>query len=530
MQHFAGLIILIILITAVIWFATGWWWASISRAKQQRNRETEWTHNLNTLRRDRDAYRDQVEVAHGKIRVLENRRADGQSPPRSADEEAATRNKMAQMQNALEQARQKLGDYSEKIEELSAKSISREDALEQLRKKLTNTSRALHERDQKIAKLSGERTTSSSNTSDDTSTIQHLRIELQSEKDSAEQDRQRLDHTLSEHMQTISSLRSELAQRDKALASNKNRQEALDTLRKEMDELKKENHEQYEKIEQLSQGSKVVEHQRARLNALQTDFDDQQKLILELEKALASNEQHTSTIVLQSEQLLDHQQTNDRLTKSHAALEQKLAQTQQDLDEERAGAEARNQANEADIHKALLDEIDDHKITISRLEQKALEREKAFNEELLEMRDTMAAQEHIVAQLRDVLSKPTSSPARPAASRPTTYPARIAQPAPQSGDLFANATPQKSAQDSPSVKLYDQAPAVSDNLKKISGIGPAYERTLNQLGLYTFEQIAQLSEDDIEWVAQELRSFPDRILNGNWVEQAQNLLTQRDRQ
>ena len=81
---------------------------------------------------------------------------------------------------------------------------------------------------------------------------------------------------------------------------------------------------------------------------------------------------------------------------------------------------------------------------------------------------------------------------------------------------------------SPSVQLFKHAPPAIDNLKKISGIGPAFERTLNKLGLYTFEQIAELSDGDIEWVAQELRSFPDRILNGHWVEQAKNLLADRD--
>ncbi len=530
MNHFLGVIALIIFITAPLWFVIGWWFASIERAKQQRNRETEWTHNLNTLRRDRDGFRDQVEVAHGKIRVLENRRADGQSPPRLAEEETANKNKMAQLQNLLDQARQKLNGYSRKIEELGEKSVAREDALEQLRKKLTDTSRALHERDQNLAKLSSERPAASGETSasEDTSTIQHLRIELQSKKDVAEQDRQRLDHTIGEHMQTISALRCELTQRDKALASSENRQEALDAIRQEMEELKKENHAQYEKIEQLSQGSKVVEHQRARLNTLQIEYDDQQTLILELEQAVSVNEQHTSTIVLQSEQLHDHQQTNDKLTQSYAGLERKLTQAFEDLEAERTKSNAQDEAINAQTHKELLDVIEDHKITILRLEQKALNRENEFDDELLETRDTMAAQEHIVAQLRDVLSKPTSSPARSTPPRPTTtYPTRIAQP--RSGDLFALVEPSvRSVPKSPSVQLFEQAPPVSDNLKKISGIGPAFERALNTLGLYTFEQIAELGEGDIEWLAQELRSFPDRILNGHWVEQAQNLLTDRD--
>ncbi len=63
-----------------------------------------------------------------------------------------------------------------------------------------------------------------------------------------------------------------------------------------------------------------------------------------------------------------------------------------------------------------------------------------------------------------------------------------------------------------------------DDLKRIRGVGPVLERTLNRLGIYRFEQIAEFDQDDIERIAAELGQFPDRINRDRWVEQARNLL------
>ena len=59
-----------------------------------------------------------------------------------------------------------------------------------------------------------------------------------------------------------------------------------------------------------------------------------------------------------------------------------------------------------------------------------------------------------------------------------------------------------------------------DDLKLIYGIGPVMERTLNRLGVTSFEQIARFTRKDIERVAEALQSFPDRIVRDNWVEGA----------
>ncbi|WP_084418786.1 NADH-quinone oxidoreductase subunit NuoE [Henriciella litoralis] len=59
----------------------------------------------------------------------------------------------------------------------------------------------------------------------------------------------------------------------------------------------------------------------------------------------------------------------------------------------------------------------------------------------------------------------------------------------------------------------------ADNLKTIKGIGPKIEGQLHGLGIYTFEQIAAWTDDNIKWVDSYL-SFRGRIERENWISQA----------
>jgi small subunit ribosomal protein S2 len=63
-----------------------------------------------------------------------------------------------------------------------------------------------------------------------------------------------------------------------------------------------------------------------------------------------------------------------------------------------------------------------------------------------------------------------------------------------------------------------------DDLKKISGVGPVLEKKLNALGVTQFEQIANLSDEDIEKIDTAL-NFKGRISRDDWVGQAKALTT-----
>ncbi|MQB45067.1 hypothetical protein [Rhizobium sp. ICMP 5592] len=64
--------------------------------------------------------------------------------------------------------------------------------------------------------------------------------------------------------------------------------------------------------------------------------------------------------------------------------------------------------------------------------------------------------------------------------------------------------------------------AAPDNLKRISGIGHVNEEKLNELGIWTFAQIAAWTEANAEWVGSYM-AFPGRIEREDWIGQAAKL-------
>jgi predicted flap endonuclease-1-like 5' DNA nuclease/predicted nucleic acid-binding Zn-ribbon protein len=61
-----------------------------------------------------------------------------------------------------------------------------------------------------------------------------------------------------------------------------------------------------------------------------------------------------------------------------------------------------------------------------------------------------------------------------------------------------------------------------DDLRMIAGVTPRIESTLNSLGVYHFDQIAQWSPANIDWIERYL-AFKGRIGREQWVEQARAL-------
>ena len=69
-------------------------------------------------------------------------------------------------------------------------------------------------------------------------------------------------------------------------------------------------------------------------------------------------------------------------------------------------------------------------------------------------------------------------------------------------------------------------PGMRDDLQQIKGVGPAIEKTLNELGIFNLRQIADMSEYDIDRVARKLKGFHSRIYREDWIGQARELLNQ----
>lgn len=66
-----------------------------------------------------------------------------------------------------------------------------------------------------------------------------------------------------------------------------------------------------------------------------------------------------------------------------------------------------------------------------------------------------------------------------------------------------------------------------DRLQNIKGVGPAIEKTLNEMGIFRFQQIADMSEYDIDRVAKRLKGFRSRIYREDWIGQARELRDQQ---
>ena len=63
------------------------------------------------------------------------------------------------------------------------------------------------------------------------------------------------------------------------------------------------------------------------------------------------------------------------------------------------------------------------------------------------------------------------------------------------------------------------AAAGADDLKELSGVGPALEKKLHDAGVTTFAQIAAWTEEDVAAMDEKL-SFKGRIEREGWIEQA----------
>jgi predicted flap endonuclease-1-like 5' DNA nuclease len=71
-----------------------------------------------------------------------------------------------------------------------------------------------------------------------------------------------------------------------------------------------------------------------------------------------------------------------------------------------------------------------------------------------------------------------------------------------------------------------RAERTGDDLKRISGIGPGFERALHAIGVTTFLQIAEWTPTELERAAREIRTTPRRIIRDRWVERARELVAQ----
>ncbi len=88
-------------------------------------------------------------------------------------------------------------------------------------------------------------------------------------------------------------------------------------------------------------------------------------------------------------------------------------------------------------------------------------------------------------------------------------------------------TPKKAEAKAQAPKAPPKEAAGSDDLKQLSGVGPALEKKLIEAGVTSFAQIAGWSEADIAEMDEKL-SFKGRIEREDWVAQAKKLAAEKE--
>ena len=124
---------------------------------------------------------------------------------------------------------------------------------------------------------------------------------------------------------------------------------------------------------------------------------------------------------------------------------------------------------------------------------------------------------------RPVTSTRTATKAEKIASASDTAKADKPKKAPKKADTTKADAPAKAAPKTaaPAKKAAD-AKGGSDDLKQLSGVGPALEKKLHDAGVTTFAQIAAWSPEDVAEMDEKL-SFKGRIEREGWIDQAKKL-------
>lgn len=117
---------------------------------------------------------------------------------------------------------------------------------------------------------------------------------------------------------------------------------------------------------------------------------------------------------------------------------------------------------------------------------------------------------------RPRVAKPKAAPAAKASAKPAVTVAAAAK-APRV------AKPKKP--DGPE-RLSAPRKGKADDLKEIEGIGPALEKLCNELGFYHFDQIANWSAADVDWVDANMKTFKGRVVRDKWIAQCKIITTE----
>lgn len=316
---------------------------------------------------------------------------------------------------------------------------------------------------------------------------------------------------LHKHQSAVKELRTALesaGEREKRLQQN------VFTLRNEREEFKKkvgaiQNAMMSVRQQALDMQTEFVKSRDFYKGELQKSFDKRKDLEAKLENARLEHESFNNLL---SSTRSEHEAFNRLLQSAQCRLAD-----MDDLERDVARLEAENaQLNhdarlaqqEIDTLKRDIAEMDELKVQNKELAHclESMEQSRRqYEDDARRYREQVGETEKKSETLRIRLDEVEKNfAAIEKQQRTALREARKATPAPQ---------PQRS-----------QRPREVDDLQEIVGIGKVFERELNDLGIYSFRQIASFGPADIARINREVQDLNGRLEQDDWIGQARELL------
>ena len=237
----------------------------------------------------------------------------------------------------------------------------------------------------------------------------------------------------------------------------------------------------------------------SRLQARIQELEPAQGRVHWLEVQLSERETHHRTALHDIErQLAERDRRIGELEQLHQSDRAPSQHTGRNADERQA---------ERLAHEQRLKEKDAHIATL----QQRIDSVESVQRTLAEQANVVTEQEEEISRLRKRLVEVQ------AALRIRTDGGVAPRPIHPAGDQLTLQIAQPIPVDSPE----------KDDLSEIRGIGPAFERALNNMGIVTFRQIAQWDVSNLKQIADQLETLPERITRDQWIARAKKLHEQK---
>jgi predicted flap endonuclease-1-like 5' DNA nuclease len=225
----------------------------------------------------------------------------------------------------------------------------------------------------------------------------------------------------------------------------------------------------------------------------------------EVERQLAERDRRIGEFEQLHQQLTEREAAGDSWKAKYTqAVQQAAAETAQS---QKMRTRADDLQAQLTLHQQQLNKKDDHIATLQRQSRvfESVQREMAGQAKMVdEKNEEISRLRKRLVEVRAALQIRTDGGVAPHPVQPSGNQLSL-----QIGQIKPSAAPPK------------------DDLKEIRGIGPAFERVLNNMGIVTFRQVAQWDASTMQKIADKLVTAPERIKRGKWIANAKKLHEQK---